>query len=89
MRLRARSSPPASASRTLPSLTLPVLGRGPFVTRKLDEPRLVRRIGVVQANGRTFSPVARAFLGILNATDIVALLADDRAIDPTACGSAS
>jgi LysR family carnitine catabolism transcriptional activator len=73
----------------LPSLTLPVLGRGPFVTRTLDGPRLVRRIGVVQANGRTLSPVARAFIGILNATDIVGLLADDRAIDPTAGGPAS
>lgn len=45
----------------LPQLTLPVLGRGPFVTRPLEEPRMVRRIGVVQAIGRTLSPAARAF----------------------------
>ena len=45
----------------LPGLTLPVLGRGPFVTRDLAEPRMVRRIGVVQATGRTLSPAARAF----------------------------
>ena len=45
----------------LPQLTLPVLGRGPLVTRPLEEPRMVRRIGVVQAIGRTLSPAARAF----------------------------
>lgn len=45
----------------LPELALPVLGRGPFVTRPLGAPSMVRRIGVVQATGRTLSPAARAF----------------------------
>jgi LysR family transcriptional regulator, carnitine catabolism transcriptional activator len=59
----------------LPSLTLPVLGRGPFVVRRLEAPRMVRRIGIVQATGRTLSPSARAFHRLLTSTDIPVLLA--------------
>ena len=60
----------------LPGLTLPVLGRGPFVTRDLAEPRMVRRIGVVQATGRTLSPAARAFYRDMLAAGSVALPSD-------------
>lgn len=60
----------------LPGLTLPVLGRGPFVTRELGEPRMVRRIGVVQATGRTLSPAARAFYRDVLAAGSVALPSD-------------
>jgi LysR family carnitine catabolism transcriptional activator len=60
----------------LPSLTLPVLGRARLVVRPLEAPRMVRRIGVVQATGRTLSPAARAFRQLIDATDIPALLAE-------------
>lgn len=59
----------------LPMLTLPVLGRGPFIVRRLEEPTLVRKIGIVQATGRTPSPSARAFQRLLAALDVSALLA--------------
>jgi LysR family carnitine catabolism transcriptional activator len=61
----------------LPSLTLPVLGRGPFIVRHLEAPRMVRRIGVVQATGRTLSPAARAFHRLLTSIDIPTLLAHE------------
>ena len=60
----------------LPSLTLPVLGRSSLVVRELGEPRMVRRIGIVQATGRTLSPAARAFRRLLETTDLPALLAE-------------
>ncbi len=53
----------------LPALTLPVLGRGPLVTRPLREPRMIRRIGIVQVIGRTLSPSARAFYRVLGLMD--------------------
>ena len=60
----------------LPSLTLPVLGRSSLVVRELEAPRMVRRIGIVQATGRTPSPAARAFRRLLEATDLLGLLAE-------------
>jgi LysR family carnitine catabolism transcriptional activator len=62
----------------LPSLTLPVLGRGPFDVRPLAAPRMVRRIGMVQVTGRTMSPAARAFQRLLASTDIQALLHEEQ-----------
>ena len=59
----------------LPSLTLPVLGRGPFIVRRLEAPLMMRKIGIVQATGRTLSPSARAFHRLLASTDVPALLA--------------
>lgn len=53
----------------LPSLTLTVLGRERFAVRRLEAPRTVRRIGVVQANGRTLSPAAQAFRRLLASAD--------------------
>jgi LysR family transcriptional regulator, carnitine catabolism transcriptional activator len=60
----------------LPSLILPVLGRSSLVVRELEVPRMVRRIGIVQATGRTPSPAARAFRRLLEATDLPGLLAE-------------
>jgi LysR family carnitine catabolism transcriptional activator len=60
----------------LPSLTLSVLGRGPFIVRRLEVPQMVRKIGVVQATGRTLSPVARAFQHMLTSINISALLSE-------------
>jgi hypothetical protein len=37
---------------------------------------MVRRIGIVQATGRTPSPAARAFRRLLEATDLPGLLAE-------------
>ena len=59
----------------LPALTLPVLGRGPFVTRPLREPRMIRRIGIVQVIGRTLSPSARAFYRVLGGIDVSSMVA--------------
>jgi DNA-binding transcriptional LysR family regulator len=60
----------------LPSLTLPVLGRSSLVVRELESPRMVRRIGIVQATGRTPLPAAREFRRLLEATDLPGLLAE-------------
>ena len=64
----------------LPSLTLPVLGRGPFTIRRLEGPPMVRRIGIVQATGRTLSPAARAFYHLLVSIDIAALLSHEELV---------
>ena len=61
----------------LPALTLPVLGRGPFVTRPLREPRMIRRIGIVQVIGRTLSPSARAFYRVLGGMDVSSMAAGE------------
>ncbi len=45
----------------LPLLTLPVLGRAPHRVRPLEDPVMIRRIGVVWAAGTTLSPAAQAF----------------------------
>lgn len=60
----------------LPSLTLPVLGRAQFAVRRLEVPRMVRKIGVIQATGRTLSPAARAFHRLLVSIDIPTLLSE-------------
>ena len=67
-------------STALPSLTLPVLGRGPFAVRRLEGPSMVRRIGLVQATGRTLSPVASAFYHLLVSIDIAALLSHEELV---------
>ena len=67
-------------STALPSLTLPVLGRGPFAVRRLEGPPMVRRIGLVQATGRTLSPVAWAFYHLLVSIDIAALLSHEELV---------
>ena len=59
----------------LPELTLPVPGRGPFVTCPLREPRMIRRIGIVQVIGRTLSPSARAFYRVLGGIDVSSMVA--------------
>lgn len=66
----------------LPSLTLPILGRARLAVRHLEAPRMVRRIGVVQAVGRTLSPAALAFRRLIDSADIRALLADEGAVPP-------
>ena len=60
----------------LPSLTLPVLGRARFTVRRLEAPRMVRKIGVIQVTGRTLSPAARAFHRLLTSINVPALLSE-------------
>lgn len=57
----------------LPALTIPIIGggvaSGGLTVRRLIEPTILRRIGVVTARGRTLSPAARAFEAMIEAAD--------------------
>ncbi len=54
----------------LPVLTLPVLGAGRLVYRRLVEPELLRQVGVIWRAGHVLSPAALAFLDLVRGADL-------------------
>ena len=65
----------------LPALTLPVLGRARLAVHALENPIMIRRIGLVYVRGRTLSPSARVFRDLVLAADLASMArTDDQAI---------
>ncbi len=62
----------------LPSLTLPVLHRISLDVRPLVSPLLLRKVGMIQATGRTLPPAAAAFRAFLETYPVRDWLPEDQ-----------
>ena len=51
-------------------LTLPVLRTGSLIYRRLNDPEMVRQIGVIWRAGHVLSPAATAFLDLVRSADL-------------------